>query len=213
MDQEKNNYNKIWYEDIKSIFQIENLIRFIPYSHYSIEDKLNSIWLFSLYFCILVFIYRGNVNIFLLFLFVSLLTYIIYKSFFNNNINRFVNKNSNSNKLTQLENEKYIRNPTIDNPFMNANIVTKEEPDDTNANIFNKEVSNKMNDYYYDRLIRDIGDIYETSHSQRQFYTMPSTTIPNSQTEYANWLYGDALSCKDNQRYCLKFEDSRYLSY
>jgi len=55
--------------------------------------------------------------------------------------------------------------------------------------------------------------VYETFHSQRQFYTMPSTTIPNSQDEYAKWLYGNALSCKDNQRYCLRYEDPRFISY
>jgi len=208
-------YNKIWYEDIMDVFKLENLIRFIPFSHYSIEDKLNAIWLFSLYFCVLVFIYNGNINIFLIFIFVSIFTYIFYKSLFKNEISKFVNgmNGTNSSKMNDIENDKYIRKPTIDNPFMNANIVTKEDPNNVNDNIFDSDVSKKMNNLYYDRLIRDIGDVYETSHSQRQFYTMPSTSIPNSQDDYAKWLYGNVPSCKDNQRYCLQYEDPRFLSY
>lgn len=208
-------YNKIWYEDIINVFKLENLIRFIPFAHYSIEDKLNAIWLFSLYFCILVFIYNGNINVFLIFIFVSIFTYIIYKSLFKDEISKFVNdlNEGGSSKIEDIENEKYIRKPTIENPFMNANIVTKEDPDYVNDNIFDIDVSKKVNNFYYDRLVRDIGDVYETFHSQRQFYTMPATTIPNSQDEYAKWLYGNALSCKDNQRYCLRYEDPRFLSY
>lgn len=209
--------NKIWYEDILNVFKLDNLIKFIPKSNYTIEEQLNSIWLFSLYFSILVFLYNGNINVFLLFIFVCLFTYVFYEYISNNNFNnKYINKNNLETYTEQLNrnlDEKYIRKPTIDNPFMNANIVTKENPDFTNDNIFDNKIQNKVNNLYYQRLVRDVGDVYDKSHSQRQFYTMPATSIPNHQDEYAKWLYGSSASCKDNQRFCLRYEDPRFISY
>ena len=31
----------------------------------------------------------------------------------------------------------------------------------------------------------------------RQFYTMPSTTIPNNQGDFGKFCYGDMPSCKE----------------
>jgi len=202
--------NKIWYEDILNIFYIDNAIRFIPMPNTTIEEQLNAIWLFSLYFCILVFITNGRINIFLIFVFVSIFTYIFYNYLYKNN-KKF--NNSNENYVNDSNDNNFVRKPTLDNPFMNANIVTKENPDNHNDNIFNNDIKNQIDEYYYKKIVRDVGDVYDKSHSQRQFYTMPSTTIPNQQDEFANWLYGSAASCKDNQRYCLRTEDPRFISY
>ncbi len=46
-------------------------------------------------------------------------------------------------------------------------------------------------------------------NSQRQFFTMPWTTIPNAQNEFAKWLYLNPKTCKEDQDYCLKYEDIR----
>ena len=35
-------------------------------------------------------------------------------------------------------------------------------------------------------LFRDVSSVYGKRNSQRQFYTVPSTTIPNNQTSFAN---------------------------
>jgi hypothetical protein len=215
---ENNLYDKIWYEDILNVFKLENLVKFIPKTDYIIEEQLNAIWLFSLYFSVLVFLYNGNINIFLLFIFVSVFTYIFYNYIKSTNKYKqnYINKNdleSYTEHLNKNLDERYIRKPTIDNPFMNANIVTKEDPDFMNDNIFDNKIQNQVNNLYNQRIVRDIGDVYDKLHSQRQFYTMPATTIPNQQDEYAQWLYGSSASCKDNQRYCLRYEDPRFISY
>ena len=38
---------------------------------------------------------------------------------------------------------------------------------------------------------------------------MPWTTIPNKQDEFARWLYSSPKTCKEDQDYCLKYEDVR----
>ena len=43
-----------------------------------------------------------------------------------------------------------------------------------------------------------MSDIFGKNNSQRQFYTMPVTTIPNNQTQFANWLYKTEPTCKEN---------------
>ena len=47
-------------------------------------------------------------------------------------------------------------------------------------------------------------------HMQRQFYTMPSTTIPNDQTGFAKFLYQLPTTCKEDSAQCLRYEDVRY---
>ena len=51
-------------------------------------------------------------------------------------------------------------------------------------------------------LYRDVGDLYGKSNSQREFYTMPATTIPNNQTACAKWLYNTGPTCKEKSIYC-----------
>jgi hypothetical protein len=39
--------------------------------------------------------------------------------------------------------------------------------------------------------------------SMRQFYTNPSTTVPNKQGEFAEFCYGDMVSAKDGNELAL----------
>ena len=48
-----------------------------------------------------------------------------------------------------------------------------------------------------ERLFRDLGDNYTFDLSMRNFYTTPNTTIPNDQNGFANFCYGDMVSCKE----------------
>jgi hypothetical protein len=45
--------------------------------------------------------------------------------------------------------------------------------------------------------------------SQRNYFTMPWTTIPNKQDEFARWLYLSPKTCKEDQDNCLRYEDIR----
>ena len=56
---------------------------------------------------------------------------------------------------------------------------------------------------------QDVDDLFGRYNSQRQFYTMPSTTVPNDQKSFAEWLYKTPETCKENSL-CLKYEDNRY---
>jgi hypothetical protein len=50
-----------------------------------------------------------------------------------------------------------------------------------------------------ERLFRDLGDAYQFDTSMRQFYTTPNTQIPNDQKSFAEFCYGDMISCKEGE--------------
>jgi hypothetical protein len=50
---------------------------------------------------------------------------------------------------------------------------------------------------FEDRLFRDLGDNYEFSNSMRNYFATPNTRIPNDQHAFAEFCYGDMISCKE----------------
>jgi hypothetical protein len=48
-----------------------------------------------------------------------------------------------------------------------------------------------------DRLFRNLGDNYQMEQSMQRFTSNPSTTLPNDQQAFSDFLYGDMISCKE----------------
>ena len=77
--------------------------------------------------------------------------------------------------------------------------------------LFNKNNKNKFieklninnigiidNNYFKTPVYKDVTDIYERNFSERQFYSVPATTIPNDQESFSKWLYFRKPTCKEN---------------
>jgi hypothetical protein len=104
------------------------------------------------------------------------------------------------------------RKPTRDNPLMNPAATEFGNfgvPSACNSNDDNIKESIKVN--FDHQLFRDVDELWERENSQRQFYTMPNTAIPNNQKEFANWLYKlpNSAVCKVQQQGCLRYDDVR----
>ena len=57
------------------------------------------------------------------------------------------------------------------------------------------------------RLFQDLGDNFVFNQSMRNFYSTPNTTIPNDQKAFADFCYGDMISCKEgNPIACAQWE-------
>ena len=54
-------------------------------------------------------------------------------------------------------------------------------------------------------LYRDVSDLYGKNNSQRQYYTMPNTQIPNKQREFAELLYKTDKTCKEDGIKCASY--------
>ena len=89
------------------------------------------------------------------------------------------------------------RKPTPRNPFMNVmpgDDFTKPAACKSHNN---QTIQNKINEHFDANLFKDVSDIFNNRNSQREFITMPSTTIPNDQTAFAKWLYLSPPTCKE----------------
>jgi hypothetical protein len=136
------------------------------------------------------------------------------------NYDEYVNKDKKKKqkKISWEKNEDYIKNtcrkPTVDNPF--TNIVFTDYLDSGNlaepCNVDDANIQNQMQNLYNSSIYRNLEDVWERENSQRMFYTVPIQTVPNSQTDFANWLYKTGPSCKENTQYCNYFEDPNMVS-
>ena len=88
------------------------------------------------------------------------------------------------------------RPPSLNNPFMNVLLSDDRTVDE--ACKYTKETRAQIDSAFNSNLYQDVDDVYGTNNSQRQFYTMPSTTIPNNQDQFAKWLYKTGPTCKEN---------------
>ena len=51
------------------------------------------------------------------------------------------------------------------------------------------------------RLFKDLGDNMIFDQSMRAFYATPNTQIPNDQKAFAEFCYGDMISCKEGNAF------------
>jgi hypothetical protein len=90
--------------------------------------------------------------------------------------------------------------PTDTNPFMNVLLGEyRTNPTRHRACAFrdNREIKDDVERRFAaNSVYHDVGDIYNRSQSQREYYTAANTTIPNKQHELATWLYGEAAGRK-----------------
>ena len=169
----------------------------IPTENMTLEEKLNTISRLILFIGIIAaFIF--NDSRYILFIIIMLIISIIIYSFQNKNL--LSSEKFLDNKNLDIIDNKLCTKPTVNNPFMNPTImdVTYNSNKPTACSIDNKKITNLISDTFYSRVFRQAGDIYGKMSSERQFYTVPCTSIPSDQTSYAEWLYKTGKTCKEN---------------
>jgi hypothetical protein len=93
--------------------------------------------------------------------------------------------------------------PSPKNPFMNVLIdEIKYNPLRPEAkSVEDPVVKSTMDDYFRVNWFSDPTDVFGKSQNQRQFITMPSTTVPNDRDSFQNWLYKiPGKTCKEGGR-------------
>jgi hypothetical protein len=80
---------------------------------------------------------------------------------------------------------------------MNPNLINTKNKFKS-CSIENERVMNSINSNFEENIFRETDDIYNKSSLDRNFYTMPSTTIPSEREKYTEWLYERGSSCKEN---------------
>ena len=209
---ENNSYDKkieetndsFWIDDYKILFYKEKLDEFFPTINMTLIEKLNAIFRLSIYLSVILYLLTSNYLYLFIMIIVGLFTYFIYYNE-KDNVELYFNSipNSNNNLIEQTLYEKNNIEPTTENPFMNINLITDNKEKEAPPQSWNNQkVKEEIEDKFGYNLYRDVGDLYGKSNSQRQYYTMPATTIPNNQTSFAKWCYGVGPTCKEKSIYC-----------
>ena len=178
--------SKVWTSNPAVLFSKQNLRYFIPTEDMTYVEKINAITRFIIYGSVLLYLIRGDVNVF----FIPLISIVI--------IYFLVSWGINIDELKEdfgSKSETSCVRPTSDNPFMN--VLPTDDRMRGSACKQDKTVKEEIRDNFNKNLYLDLGDIYEKNNSQRQFYTMPSTEIPHNQNEFAKWLYNTESTCKE----------------
>lgn len=183
-----------WLDEPSILWNTDRLVEFFVSSDQSNIEKLNSIMRFSIYVSIILSLYHSRPEYILIALLGAFLTFFLKRGI------------PEKTKESFGEKQEYTR-ATINNPFGNSSIAdisdNPERPpmvDYVTKNEDAMKAKQEVEDSFEYNLYRDVGDVWNKKHSQRQFYTMPDRgTIPNdAQGDFKQWLYGDMKSLKEN---------------
>lgn len=93
--------------------------------------------------------------------------------------------------------------PTARNPFMNV-LIDEIKYNPTRppaAPINDPQIEGSLDDVFRVQYTSDPTDVFGKTQSQREFVAMPSTTVPNDQGSFADWLYRiPGKTCKEGGR-------------
>ena len=212
--------DNFWSNDFTILFDKNKLSHFYPTNNMSLSEILNSLVRASVYLSVCLFVYKRNTNVFFIVIGTMVLTYLIYtyrpadsnnKNINSNNTATSVGSVGSVGSVEQFNNyednmlkPRVCVTPTVDNPFMNValsdytNMPNRDVCDDILDNPHIKKQIEKNFNY---GLYQDVGDVWGRNNGQRQFYTMPNTSIPNKQKEFALWLYNRGPTCKEGNGY------------
>jgi hypothetical protein len=112
------------------------------------------------------------------------------------NMDLLDNINIEEGDFKAMLNIKTCSKPNANNPFMNP-LVFDSRTRDMSCDSVKPEIQNQIETEYNKYCIKDISDIYNHNSGRRQFYTVASTTYPNNQGAFANWLYKTPPTCKE----------------
>ncbi|AGC01880.1 hypothetical protein H012_gp583 [Acanthamoeba polyphaga moumouvirus] len=211
MSNDTYNNDIFWIYDPMVLFRNNNWYKIIPTKNMTQVEALNALTRLFIYLLILSAILSFVTNYAYISIIAIIVIIIIYFVVLNttgpntlyndpDNIERFTKENPGE--------EETCQKPTKNNPFMNITLQDLEENNNrpVACNIDNDIIKNEVQNIISEKISLN-------EKNDRQFYTMPVTTIPNKQTEFAKWLYDLPETCKENQLNCLRYEDIRYTRY
>lgn len=190
-----------WKDDITILLNKHRLIEFVPTADMTANEKLNALTRLSLYVGILLtLVYKSSAPIYIPLITCAIL-YLVYEHY--------------PDMISQSAggfNSDHVQEPTKDNPFMNVLMTDyADNPQRKPAgDIDIPDIKEKINENFSHGLYKDVNNIWDKNNSQRQFYTNPSTTIPNDRDSFMKWCWKTPYTCKEgNLTRCLEFEDVR----
>ena len=195
-----------WFKDISILYDKNYLMEIIPKKEYDFNRKLNAVVRFTIYYGILLYIFKRDKNILCLPFITIVITVYLHKTSKDDkqddNFKGLMNTKSGTN-LSEIDmmideiNTDVYRIPEIDNPMMNQNTFDLYENKKAIPTYNNPGVKRKVEETLDSQVFKDSNDLFNRRNSQRQWYTMPNTEAMNKQTEFAKWCYMTPPTCKE----------------
>ena len=194
--------------------------KFFPSDKMTKNEQLNALTRFSIYIFIILILFSDNVNWMYLPIFIFVLSICLskidnFESFYNSikhNESDIKNYNGKAIEKNNKINKNKCIMPTINNPFMN--VLMSDYNDNMERPVAcdpkDSKVKKQIEQKFHDNLQENDEIIFDQNSSINNYYTMPVTSIPNKQKEFAEWLYDTTDNCKTKSEFCLKNSDIRY---
>jgi len=193
----------VWYEDPMVLLDADEMWNIVPSGHEDTTSQTNAIMRFALYFTVILVLVRRSVDALFALVVAGAFTYVLHRSHEDEDAHREELMERLDVQKTRpgesASGEAACVRPTRDNPFMNVMLTDlKDFPNRPSACHPNhKAVKKNIDKHFSHNLFRDVDDAFGRSTSSRQFYTMPSTTVPNDRDALARWLYQTPPTCKE----------------
>tara|TARA_B100001175_G_C19479428_1_gene626235 strand:+ start:163 stop:867 length:705 start_codon:yes stop_codon:yes gene_type:complete len=206
----------LWYEDPNIL--LKNINEIFPLGNMEFNRKINALTRLIIILTFLAYLFGQSIKY--LISGILSLVFVYFYSLYCNKENFELYKDYIEEN--DLENPDVFQPPTSTNPFSNVLISDIKYNPDKKAALpaYEQEneydINNKVKDSIQemnpdlpnikDKLFKDLGEEMAFEQSMRQFYSNPSTTIPNDQTAFANFCYGNMTSCKEGNSFaCGKY--------
>jgi hypothetical protein len=186
---------ELWYYNPKVLLDKPDI--FFPSKNLNRTEKINSLARFSIYYTILVLIFKQDSS------WLSVGIIVILISIFLGTTETFTSKD-------KVLSPNQCQRPNNTNPFMNYTLGDLIENSDRPKACKYDDVKNEIRKEFRSHLYSDSSDMWGKFISDRNYYTMPNTEIVNDQTGFAEWCYGNSGECKSFGTNCLKQRDPTY---
>ena len=183
-----------WLDDPANLFTKDTWTRFVPTNEMTVPEALNAVVRFSIYFSFLMSFITGNANYLLFVPVILMLSVVLVKVYPETQILKEAFNNKDHTKFEK---------PKQSNPFMNVLIPEiKYDPERPEAaSVDDPTVKQQLDDMFRTNFFNDPTDVFGKSQDQRQFITMPSTSIPNDRESFMKWCYNiTPQNCKSGGR-------------
>lgn len=212
------NTSPFWVNDIKVLFNQDDITHLFPLETMSFEDKLNAMTRLVIVMTLLGYLITKK-NKFIITGIITLLAIIfLYKIKTEPNSKKIINiKEGFSNPELYKLLKKNFTEPSQQNPLMNVlpNEIQDNPERKQAAPAYNKAVEKEINEKTKEfitnnfddktnideRLFKDLGDNVIFDNSMRAWYSTANTTVPNDQKSFAEYCYGDMVSCKEGNEF------------
>lgn len=230
-----------WTENPNILFDKTYMFEFFPIETMTYEQKLNAVTRTTIILTIIGYLLSSNMRVLIIGVITVLAIFLMFyyrkKEEFKTKSNKAVSdlKEGFDNPAQAFlkENNMPINNvfmsPSSRNPYSNVLVTDynynpnkKPAPPAFNSMVnedIKKQTMKMVAEINNDqpnitkKLYKDLGEELEFDQSLRQFYSNPSTTIPNDQSSFAEFCYGNMVSCKEGNLFACAKNKVNYNNY